>query len=69
MGTYNGFETLQIHAGHTPDDETGSRAVPIYQTTSYVFRDSEHAANLFALSEVGNIYTRIMNPTQMVLES
>ncbi|MBU40083.1 MAG: O-acetyl-L-homoserine sulfhydrolase, partial [Acidimicrobiaceae bacterium] len=69
MDTYNGFETLQIHAGHTPDDETGSRAVPIYQTTSYVFRDSEHAANLFALSEVGNIYTRIMNPTQMVLES
>ena len=69
MNTYNGFETLQIHAGQEPDKETGSRAVPIYQTTSYVFRDSEHAANLFALSEVGNIYTRIMNPTQMVLES
>ena len=69
MNTYTGFETLQIHAGQVPDVETGSRAVPIYQTTSYVFRDSEHAANLFALSEVGNIYTRIMNPTQMVLES
>ena len=69
MSTYEGFETLQIHAGQEPDSETGSRAAPIYQTTSYVFRDSEHAANLFALSEVGNIYTRIMNPTQMVLEA
>ena len=69
MNTYSGFETLQIHAGQEPDKETGSRAVPIYQTTSYVFRDTEHAANLFALSEVGNIYTRIMNPTQMVLEA
>ena len=69
MNAYSGFETLQIHAGQEPDIETGSRAVPIYQTTSYVFRDSEHAANLFALSEVGNIYTRIMNPTQMVLEA
>ena len=69
MNTYTGFETLQIHAGQEPDTETGSRAVPIYQTTSYVFRDTEHAANLFALSEVGNIYTRIMNPTQMVLEA
>ena len=48
MNTYTGFETLQIHAGQEPDSETGSRAVPIYQTTSYVFRDSEHAANLFA---------------------
>ncbi len=64
-----GFETRQIHAGQEPDPATGSRAVPIYQTTSYVFRDSEHAANLFALAEVGNIYTRIMNPTQMVLEA
>ncbi len=63
-----GFETRQIHAGQQPDSETGARTVPIYQTTSYVFRDHEHAANLFALSEVGNIYTRIMNPTQMVLE-
>ena len=69
MTIYKGFETLQIHAGQQPDSDTGSRAAPIYQTTSYVFRDSEHAANLFALSEVGNIYTRIMNPTQMVLES
>ncbi len=69
MNTYEGFETLQIHAGQEPDSDTGSRAAPIYQTTSYVFRNAEHAANLFALSEVGNIYTRIMNPTQMVLES
>ena len=69
MTIYKGFETLQIHAGQQPDSDTGSRAAPIYQTTSYVFRDSEHAANLFALSEVGNIYTRIMNPTQMLLES
>ena len=69
MNTYEGFETLQIHAGQQPDSDTGSRAAPIYQTTSYVFRNAEHAANLFALSEVGNIYTRIMNPTQMVLES
>ncbi len=64
-----GFETRQIHAGQTPDAETGARAVPIYQTTSFVFRDTEHAANLFALSEMGNIYTRIMNPTQGVLEA
>ena len=63
-----GFETRQIHAGQEPDPATGSRAVPIYQTTSYQFRDSEHAANLFALAEIGNIYTRIMNPTQGVLE-
>ena len=64
-----GFETKQIHAGQEPDPTTGSRAVPIYQTTSYVFRDTDHAADLFALAEVGNIYTRIMNPTQMVLEA
>ncbi|SVC19622.1 uncharacterized protein METZ01_LOCUS272476, partial [marine metagenome] len=64
-----GFETKQIHAGQDPDPATGSRAVPIYQTTSYVFRDSQHAADLFALAEVGHIYTRIMNPTQMVLEA
>jgi O-acetylhomoserine (thiol)-lyase len=63
-----GFETRQIHAGQEPDPATGSRAVPIYQTTSYVFRDSQHAANLFALAEIGNIYTRIMNPTQGVFE-
>ena len=64
-----GFETKQIHAGQEPDPTTGSRTVPIYQTTSYVFRDTDHAADLFALAEVGNIYTRIMNPTQMVLEA
>ncbi len=63
-----GFSTRQLHAGHTPDAATGSRAVPIYQTTSYVFRDSQHAANLFALREPGYIYTRIMNPTTEVLE-
>jgi O-acetylhomoserine (thiol)-lyase len=64
-----GFETRQIHAGQEPDPATGSRAVPIYQTTSYVFRDTTHAAALFGLAEVGNIYTRIMNPTQGVLEA
>ena len=64
-----GFETRQIHAGQEPDPTTGARAVPIYQTTSYQFRDSAHAANLFALAEIGNIYTRIMNPTQGVLEA
>jgi O-acetylhomoserine (thiol)-lyase len=64
-----GFETRQIHAGQEPDPTTGSRAVPIYQTTSYQFRDTEHAAKLFGLAEVGNIYTRIMNPTQGVVEA
>jgi O-acetylhomoserine (thiol)-lyase len=64
-----GFETKQIHAGQEPDPTTGSRAVPIYQTTSYQFRSSEHASNLFALAEIGNIYTRIMNPTQGVVEA
>ena len=64
-----GFETKQIHSGQVPDSETGARTVPIYQTTSFVFKSSEHAANLFALAEVGNIYTRIMNPTQAVLEA
>ncbi len=62
------FETLQLHAGHQPDSDTHSRAVPIYQTTSYVFKDHEHGANLFALKEFGNIYTRIMNPTTDVFE-
>ncbi len=62
------FETLQLHAGHQPDQTTNSRAVPIYQTTSYVFNDADHAANLFALKEFGNIYTRIMNPTSDVFE-
>lgn len=60
--------TLALHAGHTPDSETLSRAVPIYQTTSYVFKDTEHAASLFALKDFGNIYTRLMNPTTDVLE-
>ena len=60
--------TLALHAGQKPDPTTGSRAVPIYQTTSYVFHSSEHAANLFALKEMGNIYTRLMNPTTDVLE-
>ena len=64
-----GFETRQVHAGAEPDPTTGARAVPIYQTTSFVFRDTEHAANLFGLAEMGNIYTRIMNPTQAVFES
>jgi O-acetylhomoserine (thiol)-lyase len=64
-----GFETRQIHAGQTPDAETSARAVPIYQTTAYTFRDAKHAADLFGLAEVGNIYTRIMNPTQLVLET
>ena len=63
-----GFETRQIHSGQEPDSATGARAVPIYQTTAYQFRDSDHAANLFALAEPGNIYTRIMNPTQGVAE-
>ncbi|MCF8346006.1 MAG: O-acetylhomoserine aminocarboxypropyltransferase/cysteine synthase [Bacteroidales bacterium] len=65
---YTHFETAQIHAGHKPDSETHSRAVPIYQTTSYTFRDSQHAADLFSLKEFGNIYTRIMNPTNDVIE-
>ncbi len=64
-----GFETRQIHAGQESDPTTGSRALPIYQTTSYQFRDATHAQNLFALAEIGNIYTRIMNPTQGVLEA
>jgi O-acetylhomoserine/O-acetylserine sulfhydrylase len=62
------FETLQVHAGHQPDKETLSRAVPVYQTSSYVFKNAKHAADLFNLSEPGNIYTRIMNPTTDVFE-
>ncbi|MDA3879809.1 MAG: O-acetylhomoserine aminocarboxypropyltransferase/cysteine synthase [Prolixibacteraceae bacterium] len=62
------YETLQVHAGHTPDETTLSRAVPLYQTTSYVFKNSEHGANLFGLKEFGNIYTRLMNPTTDVFE-
>ncbi len=65
---YRGFETRAIHGGQTPDPVTGARAVPIYQTSSYVFKNTEHAANLFALNEPGNIYTRIMNPTNDVFE-
>ena len=63
-----GFETRMIHAGQSPDSATNARAVPIYQTTSFTFDSSEHAQNLFGLAEIGNIYTRIMNPTQHVLE-
>jgi O-acetylhomoserine (thiol)-lyase len=62
------FETKQIHAGQVPDEATRARALPIYQTTSYTFRDTDHAAALFGLAETGNIYTRIMNPTQAVVE-
>ena len=62
------FETLQLHAGQAPDSATNSRAVPIYQTSSYTFDDTEHAATLFALKDFGNIYTRIMNPTTDVFE-
>ena len=63
-----GFDTLAIHAGAQPDPTTGARATPIYQTTSFVFNDADHAAALFGLQQFGNIYTRIMNPTQAVLE-
>ena len=62
------FETLQVHAGQEPAPGTNARAVPIYQTTSYTFEDSDHGARLFALQEFGNIYTRIMNPTTDVFE-
>ncbi len=65
---FGGFDTRSLHAGYTPDPQTGARAVPIWQTTSYVFKDADHAARLFALEEFGNIYTRIMNPTNDVLE-
>ncbi|WP_316815041.1 O-acetylhomoserine aminocarboxypropyltransferase/cysteine synthase [Pedobacter nyackensis] len=68
MSASHKFETLQVHAGQEIDPTTGSRAVPIYQTTSYGFKNSEHGANLFALKEFGNIYTRIMNPTTDVFE-
>ena len=65
---YPGFDTLALHAGHSPDAATGSRAVPIYQTTSYVFRDSAHAASLFNMERAGHVYSRISNPTVAVLE-
>lgn len=68
MSTEWSFETRQIHAGQTPDAATNSRALPIYQTTSFTFNNAEHAANLFGLKEFGNIYTRIMNPTQAAVE-
>jgi O-acetylhomoserine (thiol)-lyase len=68
MQTKLGFDTIALHGGQLPDPATGARAVPIYQTTSYVFKDTDHAANLFGLREFGNIYTRIMNPTWAVLE-
>lgn len=60
------FDTLQVHAGQQVDPTTGSRAVPIYQTTSYVFNNAQHAADLFSLKEPGNIYTRMMNPTNVL---
>src|SRR4026208_2061518 len=63
-----GFSTRALHGGHRPDSDTGSRAVPIYQTTSYVFEDTEHAASLFNLERAGHIYSRISNPTVAVLE-
>src|ERR1700704_6887500 len=63
-----GFSSRTLHAGHRPDSATGARAVPIYQTTSYVFDNTEHAAALFNLQQFGNIYTRIMNPTTGVFE-
>ena len=66
--TFTGFDTLALHGGQQPDPATGARAVPIYASTSFIFKDSEHAARLFNLEEVGNIYTRVTNPTQDVLE-
>jgi len=63
-----GFDTLAVHAGQRPDPVTGARAVPIYQTSAYVFEDTDHAANLFALQRFGNIYSRNMNPTTAVFE-
>ena len=62
------FDTQQIHSGQTPDPTTGSRSLPIYQTTAYQFRDTAHAANLFGVAEAGNVYTRINNPTQDAVE-
>src|SRR5665648_639176 len=67
MSNYH-FDTLQLHAGYEPDSATNSRAVPIYQTSSFTFNSTEHAANLFGLKEFGNIYSRIMNPTTDVFE-
>ncbi len=67
MSTWS-FETRQIHAGQNPDPTTGARALPLYQTTAFQFRDTQHAADLFGLAELGNIYTRINNPTQDAVE-
>ena len=64
-----GFDTLALHAGYTPDDRHGSRAVPIHQTTSYMFHDTEHAASLYNLEVGGHLYTRISNPTIAALEN
>ena len=69
MGSQWGFEIRQIHANQEPDPASGSRGAPIYQTTSYLLHHSQHAANLFALTEVDNTYTQIMNPTQMMFEA
>src|SRR5256884_9102877 len=63
-----GFDTLSVHAGQRPDPTTGARAMPIYQTTSFIFDDTDHAAHLFALQRFGNIYTRIMKPTTAAFE-
>ncbi|MEL6249064.1 MAG: PLP-dependent transferase, partial [Cyanobacteria bacterium J06627_15] len=68
MNAKHGLGTQCLHAGQEPDPTTMARAVPVYRTSSYVFRDTEHAANLFGLKELGNIYTRLMNPTHDVLE-
>jgi O-acetylhomoserine (thiol)-lyase len=68
MSPKPGFDTIAVHGGAAPDPTTGSRAVPIYQTVAYNFRDTDHAADLFGLREFGNIYSRIMNPTNDVLE-
>src|SRR5210317_2469921 len=68
MDNHYNLDTLCVHAGQEPDPTTLSRGVPVYRTSSYVFKSTEHAANLFSLKELGNIYTRLMNPTQDVLE-
>jgi len=68
MADFFDIETLALHAGHVPDSDHGSRAVPIHQTTSYVFKDSQHAASLFNMEQGGHLYSRISNPTVAVLE-
>lgn len=69
MTNHYKFETLQVHAGQVIDKETNARALPIYQTTSFIFNDTEHAANLFGLKELGNIYSRLTNPTTAAFET